>query len=299
MKEKIIIKCNLCPGDLCTLTAAIYSLHVKYKNQYVTDVRTHWPSIFNNNPHITPLQDKEARSIEAHYTDLIDASNTVPVPFLLGYTQNLSQQLGIRLTLVTNKPQLYLNSEEEKIKLFSEPFLLINAGTKRDVTCKQWPVEYYQAVVDQLKDKIKFIQVGNPNDNHVALKGVINWVGRTPARKLIILASQSMGGIGPVTWLQHLCAAFEKPYFCLLGGREGVSWVQYPFQQTFHVMGQLDCCSHGGCWNARVVPLSKNEENLCECPQTNFKIPAPRCMTMIKPEQVIMSLHTYLDALRG
>jgi hypothetical protein len=39
-KQKIILKCDLPPGDLCTLTAAIESLHLLFPDQYLTDVYT-------------------------------------------------------------------------------------------------------------------------------------------------------------------------------------------------------------------------------------------------------------------
>ena len=59
---------------------------------------------------------------------------------------------------------------------------------------------------------------------------MINLAGQTDHRQLIRLAWHARGGLGPVTYLQHLCAAWEKPYICLLGGREPATWVHYRYR---------------------------------------------------------------------
>jgi hypothetical protein len=295
--RKVIIKCNFCPGDLCVLSAAIYSLHVKFKNQFQTDLRILYPEIFEGNPYITKLSEKErgVEVIEAECKDLLNFSNMVPFPYLLGFVQNLSEKLNIRLTLAANKPMLYLTDEEKGKETFSKPFWLINAGLKKDCLCKQWPVKYYQEVVNRFKDEITFVQIGDLKDRHTLLKGVANHLGQTTIREMMVLASQAEGGIGPVTWLQHLCAAFEKPYFCLLGGRESVSWVQYPLQQTFHTMGQLDCCKTAACWKVRLLRSNIYEdEYACSHPDSAFDPLVPKCMAMIKPEEVVCGIKRYL-----
>ena len=46
MARKLILKVMLSPGDICTLTAAIESLHSTYPGEYITDVRTACDEIF-------------------------------------------------------------------------------------------------------------------------------------------------------------------------------------------------------------------------------------------------------------
>jgi len=99
--------------------------------------------------------------------------------------------------------------------------------------------------------------------------------------------------VGPITFLQHLCAAFEKPYVALLGGREPVSWVQYPLQTTLHTMGKLSCCRTKACWRSRVVRLNdggEQDSSLCEQPVTTFARPVGRCMAIIKPVEAIRAI---------
>lgn len=53
MPRNLILQCRLSPGDVLTLTAAVESLHATYPGQYVTDVRTPTPAIWEYNPRIT------------------------------------------------------------------------------------------------------------------------------------------------------------------------------------------------------------------------------------------------------
>jgi hypothetical protein len=121
------------------------------------------------------------------------------------------------------------------------------------------------------------------------LKNVINFVGKTDARQLVRLAWHAQGGLGPITFLQHLCAAFEKPYVALVGGREPVGWVQYPLQTTLHTLGKLPCCRAKACWRSRVVVLgdgAEQDRSLCELPVLGMARPVGKCMAVIRPDEV-------------
>lgn len=300
--RRLILRTGLCPGDVLTLTAAIESLHRKYRRQFLTDVRTPCPAVWENNPHITPLNEEEpgVEVIDCHYP-AIDRSNQTPDCFLSGYAQHLARVLGKPLPLATNRPHLYLSTEEQSWMGQVEeqlgrrtPYWLVNAGTKRDFTAKQWPLEFYQAVVDHFAGRMLFVQVGSDQDLHPLLRGVLNLVGQTDHRQLIRLAYHAAGGLGPVTYLQHLCAAWQKPYVCLLGGREPVTWAQnYPQQVTLHTVGQLDCCRTEACWRSRVVPLGDGDgkdRSLCQRPVITLQVPVPQCLALIRPGEVVAVL---------
>ena len=111
--EKLILKCNLCPGDILTLTAAVESLHRTYPGQYVTDVRTPAKEIWHANPHVTTILDSEpgVRAIDMHYPS-INRCNQEAIPFLGGYTEYLAEQLGRPLRLQTNRPHIYMSAQE-------------------------------------------------------------------------------------------------------------------------------------------------------------------------------------------
>ncbi len=301
--EKLILHIPLSPGDILTATAAVESLHATYPGRYQVDVRCAVPAIWENNPHITAIGDGDGRRIDLEYP-LIQRSNQTLAPFLAGYTENLGHHLGVPLQLTTNRPHLYLSEEEknwrnqvrdvwEKELAGRDPkFWLVNAGVKSDFTAKQWPVEHYQEVVNHTRGRIQWVQIGGREHDHPQLSGVLDLRGKTDARQLIRLAYHAQGGMGPVTYLQHLMAAWEKPYVCLLGGREPVTWVQYPRQTTFHAFGSaLSCCKGGACWKSRVVPLGEagDEKNksLCDHPVLGGVRPVAKCMAMIRPQEVL------------
>jgi hypothetical protein len=136
----LLLKCPLSPGDILTLTAAIYSLHRTYPGEYLTDTDTPCRPLFDHNPDVTPLdrQDKRVRVLGMEYPS-VHRSNQELAPFLAGYCENLGQKIGRPLRLRTNRPHLYLSDEESAMPPWIEsPYWIVNAGVKSDFTLKQW-----------------------------------------------------------------------------------------------------------------------------------------------------------------
>lgn len=296
--RKLLLTSLLSPGDAVVMTAALKSLHDTYPGEYQTDVCTSTSEVWQQNPYITP-DDGTFEKFVLNY-DLIHQSNQINLSFMDAYVRGISQLIERPLHLTVNRPYIYL-TDDEKFNWIDQvqqhathgrkiQYWLINTGTKRDYTTKQWPVEHYQKVVDQTVGLIQWIQVGAVEHNHHPLgNGVLHFEGQTNHRELMRLVFHSRGALGPSTYLQHLCAAFEKPYICLLGGREPVSWVQYPKQITLHTIGQLKCCLSGACWKSRVVPLKDGDDkdnSLCEQPLVGYIKPVGKCMAIIKPDEV-------------
>ncbi len=308
----LVLKNHLCPGDIVTLTAAVRDLHRCFPGDFITDVRTSFPGIWKHNPYITPLDDKGdgVQSIECHYP-LIHRSNTAPFHFIHGFTQFLSQQLGLSIEPSEFRGDVYISDEEKawcsqvhELTGEDTPFWIINAGGKYDVTVKWWDTPRYQQVVDHFRGKIQFVQVGKLNDYHPKLRGAIDLRGRTDMRQLIRLIYESQGVLCGVTALMHLAAAIEtkpempknRPCVVVAGGREPAQWEAYPHHQYIHTNGALFCCDQGGCWKSRTVPIGDGDErdqpgNLC----LNVSGHLPRCMDMITAEEVIRRIEFYFN----
>lgn len=298
--RKLILRSTLCPGDILTLTVALESLHATYPGQFLTDVRTPCPAIWEHNPHITPIadDDPDATLIECEYPT-IHQSDSRPVRFIEGYTTDLGNKIERPLVAAVNHPVVYLSDQERTwVNQIREhisggakiPFWMVSAGIKSDFTAKQWPVENYQEVIDQTRGRIQWVQIGEAGHDHPDLRGVIDMRGKTDLRQLIRLASFAEGGLGPVTLLQHLMAAFSRPYICLLGGREPVNWVTYPLQHTLHTIGLLSCCQSRACWRSRVIKRDdgkREDDSLCEWPVLGLSRPVAKCMAMIHPVEVL------------
>lgn len=295
--KNIILKTGLPPGDVITLTAAIESLHKTYPNEYITDVITDYPAIWENNPHIKSLKgyvsSDTGQVIEMHYPT-VNESSQIPHNFLSGFTTYLGKELNIPLNLAVNKPYLYLSDEEKiwvsQIKEITNndlPFWIINSGGKTDFPLKVYP--FYQQIINGLLGKVQFVQIGKLNDYHQhPLENVISLINKTDLRQLIRLVYHCQGALGPVTLLQHLCAAWEKPYVCIAGGREGTQWISsYIKQHTFHSIGTMPCCLDKACWKSKIK----------DCPYTlkykNYNY--PKCLMSIKPEQIIMEIERIIS----
>lgn len=291
----LIFKNNLCPGDVLAMTAAIYSLHKANSGSFVTAVETTAPALWEHNPDVVSLEDAAGgEEVQMHYP-LVNESNQRLIHFLQAYCDYLEHALKVRVPLLTNRPMIYLGrAEQEWVGQVEEvvgrrvPYWVMCAGRKNDYTAKFWGTENYQRVVDLLRGRIQFVQIGEQGHHHPPLKNVINLVGHTDHRQLVRLVHHADGVVCGVTYLHHLAAALEKPSVTIMGGREPVAWNTYPRCQLLHTVGSLSCCAHGGCWKSRTVALGDSSEQnnvLCDDPVLGDE-PLPRCMTLIRPEEV-------------
>lgn len=318
-KRKIIFINRNSPGDIIMMTAAIRDLHKTYPNEYVTDVDSPCPEIFEGNPYISKLDSKDPDVIrlETHYP-LIHNSNRGSYHFIHGYRKHFEERIGRPIKQGDMKGDIYIRDEEkawinvvEEITKDKRPFWVIDAGHKQDFTAKAWPFECYQEVVDHFKDKIQFVQMGHQAHIHPELDGVINLVGQTDLRQLIRLIYWSSGVLTPVSMPMVLAQAVpcsfsfpkNRPCVVIAGGREPVQWQHYPNHQFLHTCGTMPCCDDGGCWKSRVVPLGDGDEkdrsNLCLYPMETLykgaKQAISKCMASITTEDVIRAVERFYE----
>ncbi|MGO8699964.1 MAG: glycosyltransferase family 9 protein [Limisphaerales bacterium] len=312
MPKKLILKNFLSPGDIVMLTAAVRDLHKCHPNQFVTDVRTSCPPLWDNNPYITPLDEKdpEVRALKCEYP-MIHRSNSLPVHFLHGFVEFLNAQLKLQIRLSAFRGDIHISPREKS--WFSQvreiagediPFWIIVAGGKSDFTIKWWDPRRFQEVVNYFRGKILFVQVGAKEHHHPALHGVLDLRGKTDPRQLVRLMYHAQGVLCPVTFAMHLAAAVEvkggvpknRPCVVVAGGREPSQWEAYPHHQYIHTNGALPCCDNGGCWKSRTVKLGDGDskdkpENLC----VDVAGALPRCMDMITAQDVCRRIKLYFD----
>jgi len=308
--RKLILTNFQSPGDIVMLTAAVRDLHRCYPGQFITDVRTPCPALWENNPHITPLQDgaPDVELIQCEYP-LIHRSNQEPWHFLHAFMAFLNDRLALHVGPTAFKGDIHVSARErswisqvEELTCEPIPFWIVTAGGKRDFTIKWWDHARYQTVVDHFRGRIAFVQVGEARHHHPALRGVIDLRGKTDLRQLVRLVHHAQGVLGPVNLLMHLAAAVEvknaapknRPAVIIAGGREPPHWEAYPHHQLIHTVGQLACCDNGGCWKSRTVPLRDGDakdrpENLC----VDVVGHLPRCMDMITADAVARRIEGY------
>jgi ADP-heptose:LPS heptosyltransferase len=313
VKHRLILKSFQSPGDIVMLSAAVRDLHAAHPGRFQSDVRTSADAIWENNPHLTPLEehDPEVASLDMHYP-LVHQSNQRPYHFLHGYAQYLEQQLDARIPVTAFQGDIHLSTEEKESPVpgaalgVPERFWIVVAGGKHDFTAKWWNPASYQAVVDHFRDRITFVQCGEAEHWHPRLNHVVDLVGRTSLREFIRLMYHAEGVLCPVTLAMHLAAAVEskpgrpriRPCVVIAGGREPAHWEAYPNHQYISTNGMLACCAHGGCWKSRCQLVgdgdAKDRKDVCEQPvQITDELRIPKCMNMITPEEVIRRIELY------
>lgn len=303
---------NQAPGDVVVLTAAVRDLHRCYPNQFRTDVRTNCLELWENNPHVTPMDitELDVKVVDCQYP-IFEKSNQLPVHFLQGFVDDLNRKLQLQIEVSELKGDLHLSDEEKRRPSPAEelageqgPYWIIVAGGKFDITIKWWHFRRWQAVVDHYSDRIRFVQVGLEGHYHPPLKNVIDLRGKLGLRELIRLVYHAQGVLCPVTSLMHLAAAVEgkpgapkvRPCVVVAGGREAPHWAAYPGHQFIHTVGSLPCCATGGCWKVRTVALGDGDyrdEQRYLCVDVLNGL--PRCMHMISSDEVIRRMDIYLD----
>src|ERR1700677_858749 len=310
--KKLILKCGFSPGAIVMLTAAVRDLHHWYPGEFLTDVRTLCPDLWDNNPHIAAIRDDdpEAEEIDCTYP-LINQSNQAPYHCLHGFIEFFNQRLGLSIKPMSFKGDIHLSDQEKawysqvhEVAGENMPFWIVAGGGKYDLTIKWWQSSRYQAVVDHFRGKIQFVQVGNRGHHHPRLDGAIDLRGQTSLRELVRLVYHSQGVLCSVTALMHLAAAVEtkhgrpasRPCVVIAGGREPTNWEAYPHHQFIHTVGGLPCCAKGGCWRDRTFRLRDGDkrdrpENVC----LDVINELPHCMDLIKPEEVIRRIDGYFQ----
>jgi len=328
-KRKFIFKNFQGPGDIVMMTAAIRDLHRCFPGEFITDVRTTSQSIWENNPYVgigngSPLdeEDPDVEVIDLGYP-LINQSNDGPYHFTEAFTVELEKILGVNIRDRLQKGDIYISKNEEvyawteRSTWFKEQgmapddeYWIIDAGHKHDFTCKFWGTKKFQAVVEILRDKVKFVQVGHTAHVHPPLEGAVNLIGKTDDRQLIRLIWGASGVLTPVSYPMVLAAAIPvrpgtcdgrqtRPCVVVAGGREPTSWQAYTNHQFVHTCGCLPCCDRGGCWASRVHPIGdgdhKDEKHMCLNVVNDGDEEVPFCMHMITPEDVVRRIEMYYE----
>jgi ADP-heptose:LPS heptosyltransferase len=309
--RKIILRNRQAPGDVVVMTGALRDLHRLHPGRYQTDVRTPYPDLWRNNPHLTTLDDgdDDVRVIDLGYPT-IHRSNTEPRHVLQAFTDALGDWLGLRLHPTEFRGDLHLDDAERTADTLvaracgrNVPYWVLVAGGKRDFTAKIWATDRFQAVVDRFAGRIAFVQVGAAQDDHPELRGVVDLRGRTTLRALLGLIYRAQGVLTPVSLAMHLAAAVEttpsggatRACVVIAGGREPAHWEAYPQHQFLHRNGMLPCCAMGGCWRSRVRALGDGSEHdaadrLCTDVVDNL----PRCLDLVSVDDVCRAIELYL-----
>lgn len=325
-KKKFVIEFKRAPGDVLLLSGLVRDLKLTYGDRYSIDVRTQFPAIWRHNPHLTKLN-AGARDVQRiHFGDrkngadingMLMVQRGQKIHYLTAFHKEFERRTGIHVPVLHSGADLHLSEDEKRKPWIGGRYWVIVPGGKTDMTTKIWSIRRMQEVVNKGRMwGLRFVQEGATKDLHYhpALDGVLNVVGLTSIRDLIVNIYHAEGVICGCTFQMHICGALEKPCVVIMGGREEPCYEWYsdafgafgpqaiPVQvphRMLHTLGLLSCCKSKGCWKRRVTPLqdgrTQYDKSLCKIPQHVEGEPTvPKCMDMIQVNHVLESvLHYY------
>jgi ADP-heptose:LPS heptosyltransferase len=145
---------------------------------------------------------------------------------------------------ISLRPYFHCTADERKKSAWAAGQVVVQSsglGGQMLMRNKQWYPERFQAVVDRLKNKFAFVQLGAANDP--ALEGVTDLRGKTRIRESAAILANCRMFIGNVGFLMHLARAVECPSVTIFGGREA-PW-QSGYGCNLNLYSAMPCAP---CW---------------------------------------------------
>ncbi len=215
-------------GDEVTMSAVFREL--AKRGHPPATMLTPYPELYANNPDVGKLLPADPRLLELHrrmrrrvtfpihvYEHVHETDTLVVPPYPL--IARMCRQVGLTGE-IDLRPYLFLTDEEKaEGRVAKRQVAIVSSGltARFSMRNKQWYPERYQAVVDALKDRFDFVQVGDTRDP--GLDGVLDLRGKTTLRQTAAVLNQSLLLIGHEGLLMHLARAVDCRSVIIYGGR--------------------------------------------------------------------------------
>jgi ADP-heptose:LPS heptosyltransferase len=323
--KQFVLRHRRAPGDIIMLTALVRDIKAAYP-EAILDLDSTCKELWDNNPHISkiPLWNHNTkdpkitvpgtRFVNCHYGQGIKEQKRETIHFVRYFHRDFTLKTGLQLPLTRPYGDIHLSAHERNNNPITGRYWVVLSGGKDDFTIKVWHTNYFQSVVNQLRDLgIQCVQIGDNNSKHwhPTLTGTLDLRGKTSLRHMLQLIHHSDGVICGVTAAMHMAAALQRPCVCIAGGREAWYWEAYVRENQgfgspavtamlqmphrfLHTIGLLDCCKHHGCWKNKVVKISA-DNMLCKYPIHTPEMPIAKCMHIITPRHVVEAVMSYYE----
>lgn len=227
-----------CVGDTILLISALMVLYQQTKKKSL--IATSYKELTLNCKHIDVLDDFCESNMDAYrYLKLVDAGIT---PIFITATDfknedglyqplwgkkhifiNVCSKVGIN-SLVNVAPKLILNKKERNRGRFyvESQIAIVSTGNQQ---YKSIPVEVAQSIVNHLKNRYNFVQVGNTSDP--LLDNVLDkreWNGLRGTASILFNSDLFVGGIGG---LMHMSRAVNCRAVIAYSLAEPLYWCDY------------------------------------------------------------------------
>jgi ADP-heptose:LPS heptosyltransferase len=323
-ERTFFLQFQMAPGDVSMLTALVRDLKLTYGDRYRVNVGTNFSAIWRHNPYIDPEVTAKAKGVEVIKMKYdIDYQKRNHVHFVTTFHRFFESKTKIHVPVLKPYADYHFSEEEKANPLINGRYWIIIPGGKLDITIKFWNQARYQEVVNRLTPfGLNFVQEGATKKLcvHPPLDNVLNVVGATSVRDLMVNILHAEGVICGVTFPMHAAGAMQRPCVVLAGAREEPWWEEYSndYHRAFgdkcakvqvphrylHTLGQVNCKDYNrqgqhGCWRQRVVALgdrAKHNNLLCMFPtKAEGGHMVAKCMDMITTDHVVEAVMSYYE----
>ena len=204
------------------------------------------------------------------YNPAFDRDEPMPEQHLIAL---ICQKAGITGEIAL-RPYLALTPEETAGgRLVPRQIAIQSSGldAKHAMLNKNWSLAGYQGVVDALRDRYQFVQVGSAGDP--PLDGALDLRGKTSLRETAAVLAGSLAFVGQVGLLMHLARAVDCRSVIVYGGRETPAQSGYPCNVNLY--SPVRCSP---CWRLNTCPYDR------------------ACLAMIGVDEVVHGLEAQLAA---
>ena len=262
------------PGDdlLCTVVAR----ELRRRGGLPVAIMSDNPDLFRGNPDVATvipvsgalfgaIRSLGGGAVKVSYPATISDSDGAIAP-TIHIAAHLCEAAGIT-GLVELLPRITLSERELGYgRSAAQRITIMSAGSSRiPIPNKEWGPEKFQSVVDALRHRFEFVQIGSERDPR--LEGTIDLRGKTSLRQAAATIANSTVFVGIVGFLMHLARAVDRRSVIVYGGREA-PW-QSGYTGNINLTGEVPCAP---CWY------------LSKC---GF---GHRCMTEISVESVVSAV---------
>ena len=257
------------PGDALISANVIRGIKEKFPKLKINFITPH-PELVELDPNINLLNGKESfYTFDSSYWELIVRKETKQ-----NIISHSLKKLGI--DSCGYKAEFYLSDQEknwaeEILKNFQKPVLAICTQSKEVV--KNWPLEYWIKLIQNLVSKFTLIQMGDEKEPFI--EGLTRFAGKYSMRESAALMSKMNLFVGPDSLLMHIANGLNIPSLIIFGGSRPVDCFGY--NENINLGSKPDCSP---CW------IHKGYES-CEH--------GMECMEMITVDLVKQSIYSHFQ----
>ena len=227
--------------------------------------------VFENNPHLyKPGDGDEAFPLFLNNPTANYCKTDTPVKAHHRYDKHMMAQMcefyGIE------DPELkcelfFTNTERQKVNKLCEGldpnFITIEPYSKTNYTPNRtYPVEKWQNIVDQLSEKIQFVQIGTRQSK--LLKNVVDMREVTSFREAAILIGKSRLFMSAEGGLTHAATTTDTPALTIITGYQHPDMVAYPQNINIDISNHGPCGLKVKCEDCEREALEHNEKEIVD-----------------------------------